>query len=725
MGSPLPTSYSQFPISCLLSSISRFLRGSLFGKLLLAMIFGILVPLLGLGVFLTRTGEEAIKATVLQDHRQIAQRAAGEIEAFLQEPLSVLETTAGMMANLGGSTWQRQAALVALSLERPIFKEISLVDTTGREIVTSDPAQPLRGRSEDQTFIQSIKGRVYLSEMHLAGGRLPTMTVSVPVKEVGTVQGVLIAQLDARGIWDLIDRIKIGQTGSVSVFSKKGFWVAHPDKGQILMDRAQQAQSILKIMPKGLEVREVIAEEAGGNIWAAAPVANSNWVVMTSQSEAEALDMARKMKGQHRLFLILGLILSILIGWGIAYSVSRPIQSLSQATKRISQGDFRELPQTKRQDEIGELNLSFNRMAVSLRDTLAGLQAARDFSERVVENIPAGLIVLSKDIRVQRTNQALLKIIGAKSSKEVAGKDITEILGSEEGLMDLIEKSLQGRPSQTQEMRAQTLDGREIEAVVTGAPFLGPSRQIEGLLLLVQDVTEQRRLERQLIQSEKLASVGLISAGISHELKNPLNTIRWAASEIEENLREKSIKGIEECARSIKDGIRRCGVIINNLLDFTRPSPKGKQKVDINALLDSVLSLSEEQIRKNGIEVKKSYGTIPEVEVNLDLMKQVFLNLVTNAIQAMPEGGILGIATGQDKPDRLWTRVSDTGCGIPEKEIGNIFTPFFSLREGGTGLGLWVAYSSVQRYGGNISVESTEGKGSTFTVELPVGAERR
>jgi len=707
-------------------SFSHFLKGlahSLFGKLLLVMIFGILVPLLGLGISLTRIGEEAIKVTVLQDHREIARRTAAEIEAFLREPLSILETTGGMLAGLGGSISQKQAALVSLSLERPIFKDISLVDVLGKEMVTSDPDRPLRDRAQDQAFIQGIKGKVYHSKMYLLKGRLPTMTVSVPVKDIGTVQGVLIAQLDARGIWDLADRIRIGKTGSVSVFSRKGFWVAHPDKSRIFEDRVQQAQSIQKIMPERLKGKEPVAGESGDRIYAAAPVPGLDWVVMTSQSKEEALDMARKMKGQHRLFLILGLILSILIGWGIASSVSKPIQGLSRATKRISQGDFGKLPPLKRQDEIGELNLSFNRMVASLQEALANLQAARNFSERIIENIPAGLIVLGRDMRVQRTNQALLKILGTRRSGQLADKDITEILDWGERLMELVKRGLSGEPFQIEEKNLQTLDGREIEAVISGAPFLGQGGEIEGLLLLVEDVTQQRRLERRLIQSEKLASVGLISAGISHELKNPLNTIRWGVSEIEDNLTEKNLEGIERCISGIREGIRRCSVIINNLLDFTRPSPKEKEKVDIGALLEGVLSLVEEQVRTNNIEVKRDYRAIPQIEVNLDLMKQVFLNLVANAIQAMPDGGVLELSTGQDRTDRIWVRVSDTGPGIPEKDLGDIFTPFFRRREGGTGLGLWVVYTSLQRDGGDVRVESREGEGSTFTVELPVGQE--
>lgn len=467
----------------------------------------------------------------------------------------------------------------------------------------------------------------------------------------------------------------------------------------------------------------MVAGEVRDTIYAAAPVPGSEWVVRTDQSKEEALDMARRMKRQHRLFLISGFVLSILIGWGIAYSVSKPIGSLSDAAQRISQGDFGELPQTKRGDEIGELNLSFNRMVVSLQETLARLQAARDFSERIVENIPAGLIVLSKGMKVQRTNQALLQIMGAESSGDLIGRSIAEMFGSEKELMASIQDGLEGGLFPTQERRVQILDGREIEAVVTGASLSGPGGEIEGLLLLIQDVTDQRRLERQLIQSEKLASVGLISAGISHELKNPLNTIRWATSEVEEELREGNLEGIEGCTGSIKEAVRRCGVVINTLLDFTRPSPKGKEKVDINNLLDSVVSLTEEPIRTSRIEVWRNYGTIPEVEVNLDLMKQVFLNLITNAIQAMPDGGVLRVVTGQDQPNRMWIRVSDTGCGIPEKDLKNLFTPFFKIREGGTGLGLWVACSSIQRHGGTISVESREGGGSTFTVELLVGAE--
>ena len=259
-----------------------------------------------------------------------------------------------------------------------------------------------------------------------------------------------------------------------------------------------------------------------------------------------------------------------------------------------------------------------------------------------------------------------------------------------------------------------------------GYPMFDLKNRLQYVIEYVKDVTEQKNLEKKLIQSEKLATIGLLASGVAHELRNPLNIIETARYYLSEIL-PKENSDAQNKLLIIKKNVTRASNIINNLLEFSRHSSKDKETVEINLLIDKTLSLIEKDLSSHNVTVRKNYGTIPMAYFNVDSLKQVFLNIIINAIQAMPEGGELTIRTQFLPENSLQIQFSDTGQGISEENLNHIFTPFFTTKEvgKGTGLGMYVSHSIIQREGGEISVKSELGKGTTFTIELPIAAETR
>ena len=253
-------------------------------------------------------------------------------------------------------------------------------------------------------------------------------------------------------------------------------------------------------------------------------------------------------------------------------------------------------------------------------------------------------------------------------------------------------------------------------------PMAGLDGRPEFLVEYAKDVTEQKEIEKQLIKSEKLATIGLLSSGIAHELRNPLNIIETARYSIEDALAH-SHKEIDHKLDIIKKNIRRASVIIENLLQFSRHSEYERERVDVEKLIDTTLSLLEKETAMRNISLEKEYAGVPKVFFSLDSLKQVFLNIIYNAVQAMPNGGILQIITSRSKDDK-WVNIefTDNGMGISAENLSHIFTPFFSTKRenGGTGLGLYLSYSIIKREGGDILARSREGMGATFTVRLPI-----
>lgn len=256
-----------------------------------------------------------------------------------------------------------------------------------------------------------------------------------------------------------------------------------------------------------------------------------------------------------------------------------------------------------------------------------------------------------------------------------------------------------------------------------------PMRNLEGrpdyIVEYTKDVTEQKELERQLIKAEKLASIGLLSSGIAHELRNPLNIIEAARYTLESQLQSVT-PDMEKDLKKIKSSVQRASSIIDNLLKFSRHSEFIKEKVDVGTLLKSTMSLLYKEITRQGIRPLMSLAPLPRVFCNIDSLKQVFLNIILNAIQAMPEGGELRVRTRLSK-DKQWVEIEfkDTGVGISEEHMANLFTPFFTTKgpSGGTGLGLYLSYTLLNREGGDIQARKNDDQGTTFVVQLPIAHE--
>jgi signal transduction histidine kinase/putative methionine-R-sulfoxide reductase with GAF domain len=235
----------------------------------------------------------------------------------------------------------------------------------------------------------------------------------------------------------------------------------------------------------------------------------------------------------------------------------------------------------------------------------------------------------------------------------------------------------------------------------------------------IQRVTaDLRRTEAQLIRSEKLAALGQLAAGIAHEIRNPLTSINILIHSMTENLPPEHSR--REDLKVIEEEISRINEIVDQFLRFAKPSPPLLEKVEVSPLFEEILQLLRPQIEKQKISVQKDFRSLPSVTADKEQMKQVILNLLLNAIQAMPKGGRLGLS-GQVSADDQWVQFSilDSGVGIPPEDMDKLFDPFFSTKEGGVGLGLSIAHRIIDQHSGKIEIESRPEQGTVFKLWLP------
>jgi hypothetical protein len=356
------------------------------------------------------------------------------------------------------------------------------------------------------------------------------------------------------------------------------------------------------------------------------------------------------------------------------------------------------------------------------------LKVLKEFNESIIESINVGLLAVDLDGRVTRLNSALEEILGL-SRKQAMGSRVEDLFS--EDFTDTLRQVLGNDRWRLKETRniykihTATTAGRTLVLNIAIAPLQDTLEQT-GALVVIEDVTSRIRLEEQLQQREKLSSIGLLAAGVAHEVNTPLTGVSSYTQMLMGMLQDTDPK--HALLQKVRRQAERATNIVNNLLNFSRTGGATEfTEVDIKRVLDDTLQLLEPQLRGNQIDIVRDYDPdAPRVFGNAGQLQQVFTNLLLNARDAITAGGSIRISTLPSEDHSLVIEVADSGMGIAPENVAKIYDPFYTTKGvgRGTGLGLAVSYGIVQEHSGHISVESSPGGGTTFRISLPTAHAR-
>jgi PAS domain S-box-containing protein len=326
---------------------------------------------------------------------------------------------------------------------------------------------------------------------------------------------------------------------------------------------------------------------------------------------------------------------------------------------------------------------------------------------------------------VVRWNRRLEELYGVRH-EEAAGKPLSEIL--DDGFFEVLRSARRDSPDGAAVYRVPLKTRHDPPRRVLVNAGTTPLREsdgtIMGTIVIVEDISARVQLEEQLQISEKMASIGLLAAGVAHEVNTPLTGISSFVQMLMEGAEPEDPR--TRVLEKIERQTFRAARIVNGLLNLARPAQVDSGPVDVNNVINDVLSLLEHQLRTGRIQVRKELAAVGPVVQGIEYkLQQVFLNLFLNARDAMPKGGWLTIVTRADGATAA-IEVSDTGSGIPADQMSRIYDPFFTTKEigKGTGLGLSITYGIVQEHGGAITCDSVIGQGTRFTLSLPLALAR-
>jgi two-component system sensor histidine kinase HydH len=350
------------------------------------------------------------------------------------------------------------------------------------------------------------------------------------------------------------------------------------------------------------------------------------------------------------------------------------------------------------------------------RATRASLSRIKAFSDTVVENMPIGLVALDDQRRVAAFNNTAESVL-LLAHRGVIGEDAEKILPPElctelkcpEIQNEVIEK----------EIDCTVGDGKVVPLEIGASLLEDENRNSLGYVILFKDLTEVRLLRREIERSRRLASVGRLAAGVAHEIRNPLSSIKGFATYFKE--RYQDIPQDQQTATIMIQEVDRLNRVVSQLLEFARPVNIKPQPTNLNALIDDSIKLIENQAAQKDITIKTRISNqATEIMIDPDRLSQVLLNLYLNAIESMVSGDELKIElSSNSEADGIDIKISDTGCGISPKDLTKIFDPYYTTKSSGTGLGLAITHNIIEAIGGQIKVSSTQDKGTVFTIQIP------
>jgi PAS domain S-box-containing protein len=363
----------------------------------------------------------------------------------------------------------------------------------------------------------------------------------------------------------------------------------------------------------------------------------------------------------------------------------------------------------------------------SLEQKVNEYERLKEYNENIVESINVGVLAVDLEERIESWN-AQMELMYSTPRARALGRTLGEIFPAD--FMQTYH-SMRNSPGVHNLYKFRLSTPREETRVanIAIAPLITREHAVVGRLIIVDDITDRVSLESSVAQAEKLSSIGVLAAGVAHEVNTPLSVISSYAQMLAKQLQgDDKLSGLLD---KITKQTFRASEIVNGLLNFSRTGGAEFTEIDLSKIISDTVTLLEHQLRSAKIKVERNTDDLPFIFGNAGKLQQVFLNLFLNAKDAMPQGGTLRINSRVD--GAVFLRISDTGTGIAPEHLARIFDPFFTTKNGngaterrGTGLGLAVTYGIIQEHGGKIRVESTVGTGTTFTLEFPVlRAQRR
>jgi signal transduction histidine kinase len=661
-------------------------------KLILLFLFFSIVPLTAISIAAYITGKDLIHDAVVSHLQSITRSKSRTVEAFMDERVSDLQLLADMASNgnlKGDDTILKQMRDIMARYR--VYKRLEIVNgnmnvqiAVGLESIAGDCGYRQTCLSE------ALIGRQYKGDIFLSSQtEEPALAICIPIREESRrVDKAVIGYVSFKQVGERLRTFEVGQTGEAYLIDTQGYFLTRTRLGgQLLKETIPEESRNIYLGASG--TGEYIDYRGKLVLGASKRIPDTKWILVAEQDSEEAFAEIRSFG--FTILLIWSIVLVLVIATTFAIS---------------------------------------NAVYAGLRARYMQILDLKAYSDSIVSMLPMAVLVLDKELGIISANKIFRQTFEV-NEEDIRNKKLKELLGSPQLLGGLRKTAQTGAAFDEKAIQIGLGEEMGYFNAKASALYLGEKTQV---LLVLNNVTEHMHTQEQMQKAERLSSLGILTAGVAHELNTPLaNMLLYTQMALEEAGESNgeligNLKAVEEEAR-------RGASIVKELLEFSRQSDLETDVADVNEILANLLSLVKSQCALSKIKIEKNLDySLPRIKTDLGRLQQVFMNIVANAMWAMPDGGTVTVRTDYDREHQaVKISISDTGIGIMQENIGRIFDPFFTTKRPGegTGLGLSVSHGIIKKMGGEILVESrtadqkspepNQPTGTTFIVELPIG----
>jgi two-component system sensor histidine kinase AtoS len=420
----------------------------------------------------------------------------------------------------------------------------------------------------------------------------------------------------------------------------------------------------------------------------------------------------------------IALIVGVLFANLAAGRVTGPLRKLVDVTLEASQGKLKQDIHIRTGDEVEILASNFSTMIKeilshkeALEQRLVEIRQLQQYSEKVLDTMGDGLLSVTRERSVKQLNPAAREILGIPGDIDTRDHDITQVLSQNPELHEVMVKVLED-PATNSQQEINILRNGAPRVILMGFGVLeAQNNSSMEVIFNLHDITEFKHLESRMRQARRLVDIGIIAAGLAHEIRNPLSAIKTFAGLLPQKVNKPGF--LEKFQRTVPREINRLNGLVEELLELARTPSYNFTMLNVTRLLDDTLDLVGADLDASGIDCVRNFEpNLGEIRADGDQLAKVFHNLIRNAAQVMPDGGTLTVEALR-KNGRVSIAVQDTGPGMAQETLNTIFTPFFTTKHKGTGLGLAITQKVITEHGGEIKATSIQDQGSCFTMAFP------